>query len=254
LSDFAYKTILLEKAQSDCGFLDTRGIKGNIVNGSLREFSIKIEVNTGKKNHIAESIPAEMEQGKQQNLRITLYYSPKKKSFTYIADKKIETALFIVDLLNSRNRELPGKAEVKRQNDYFINIYVDGSYINRSIGYGGIILIGSEPVYEFSGKLTDEKLLSMRQVAGEIYAVIHALEWLESNYGNRKLRIKFFYDYEGLEKWANGDWKTNNLLTFKYKDIMFNLPHEIQWIKIKSHSNDFYNDKADSLAKKGALS
>ena len=58
-----------------------------------------------------------------------------------------------------------------------------------------------------------------------------------------------FYDYTGIEKWANNKWKTNNPLTQSYKEYMSKVEIKIKWIKIKSHSGDKWNDYVDQLAK-----
>lgn len=63
-----------------------------------------------------------------------------------------------------------------------------------------------------------------------------------------------FYDYEGIEKWATGEWEANSAiarayvyqLQFKQDDI------EIVFKKVKAHSGNTYNETADKLAKKGA--
>lgn len=52
--------------------------------------------------------------------------------------------------------------------------------------------------------------------------------------------------------WATNKWSANNEMTQMYKDKMEKYRKEIKitFNKIKSHSNDKYNDIADLLAKK----
>ena len=63
--------------------------------------------------------------------------------------------------------------------------------------------------------------------------------------------ITIFYDYQGIESWATGDWKTNNNLTRDYKKFIDEIKSQIDinFVKVKGHSNDKYNDMADELAK-----
>jgi ribonuclease HI len=48
--------------------------------------------------------------------------------------------------------------------------------------------------------------------------------------------------------------KKNALWVLKIVDIVKTKNIQIEWVKVKSHSKNRWNDKADSLAKKGTLS
>jgi ribonuclease HI len=129
------------------------------------------------------------------------------------------------------------------------HIYVDGSYINGSTGYGAVILKDGEVIEELSGAVTDSTLAETRQVAGELRAVEEALSWCERNGVNE---VSIFYDYDGIEKWATGAWKTNQALTQGYARAVRASPIRISWRKVTSHTGDRWNDHADLLAKRGA--
>jgi viroplasmin and RNaseH domain-containing protein len=126
---------------------------------------------------------------------------------------------------------------------------VDGSHINGATGYGAVILKDGEVIEELSGAVTDSSLAETRQVAGELRAVEEALSWCKRNGVNE---VSIFYDYDGIEKWATGAWKTNQALTQGYARAVGSSPIRIRWRKVTSHTGDRWNDRADLLAKRGA--
>ena len=64
--------------------------------------------------------------------------------------------------------------------------------------------------------------------------------------------IDMYQDYEGVARWALGDWKTNKEGTKKYAEYCKKASESltIRYVKVKGHSGDKYNDEADMLAKK----
>ena len=57
--------------------------------------------------------------------------------------------------------------------------------------------------------------------------------------------------YQGIEKWCTGDWKTTKPGTTKYKEYYDSIKArlDVRFVKVKGHSGDKYNDRADKLAK-----
>ena len=112
-----------------------------------------------------------------------------------------------------------------------------------------MIIEGQQVIKEMYGKGNDENYVSMRNVAGEILGSICAMEYANSN-GYKQICI--YYDYEGIEKWANATWKANKKGTQEYqkKVSKYRENLEIIFVKVLAHSGDFYNEKADMLAKK----
>ncbi|WP_084489524.1 HD domain-containing protein [Clostridiisalibacter paucivorans] len=138
-------------------------------------------------------------------------------------------------------------AQEKHSEDY--KAYVDGSYLNGNVGYGAVILNDSDVVEEIYGRVTRPDYINSRQVGGEIMAVINTLKWC----GKKGLdKISIYYDFENLEKWATGRYKTNNKMTKSYKSYIDNCNIDIKWYKVDSHTGVKWNDRADELAKKGA--
>lgn len=126
--------------------------------------------------------------------------------------------------------------------------YVDGSYNQKLKVYGaGVVYITEGEEIELM-KSFDDDYHSHRNVAGEVkaseLAITKAIE-------DKKNQIVIYHDYQGIASWATGDWKTNNDLTKSYKKFIDEARKNIgiDFVKVKGHSNDKYNDRADSLAK-----
>lgn len=130
-------------------------------------------------------------------------------------------------------------------------IYVDGSFNikTKEYGYGCVIIEGQKVIQKLYGKGNQPEYVSMRNVSGEILGCMTALQYaLDHGYQN----VWIYYDYEGIEKWANGLWKANKPGTQKYVKTIQNFRNDlhIQFIKVLAHSGDTYNEMADALAKK----
>lgn len=130
--------------------------------------------------------------------------------------------------------------------------YVDGSYnIKTQIFACGVVIITADGEKYLSQSYDDKELATMRNVAGEIKGSVAAMEYCLEN-GIKNLHI--FYDYAGIEKWCNGEWKTNKCGTMDYKRFYDGICDKLSvtFHKVKGHSGDKYNDMADKLAKKAA--
>ncbi len=128
--------------------------------------------------------------------------------------------------------------------------YTDGSFDVKTGRFSmGAVLFSGGKLYELSQAFDNEELAAMRNVAGEICAATavmrHAVE-----HGIDSLEI--VYDYEGVEKWCTGAWKANKRGTITYRDYYNSIKDTltVKFTKVKSHSNNKYNDMADALAKK----
>ena len=143
------------------------------------------------------------------------------------------------------------KLEEEKIVDYGLIAYVDGSYNikTKEYGFGCILIEGQKVIKELSGKGDKEALVSMRNVAGEILGSLAAMKFaLENGYPG----VCIYYDYEGSEKWANGLWRANKIGTQNYQKLVneYRKKINISFIKVLAHSGDFFNERADKLAKK----
>ena len=141
---------------------------------------------------------------------------------------------------------IKGEEIIEKSENY---AYVDGSFSidTKEFSYGAVIFINGE-IKEFSEKFSDSELAEMRNVAGEIKGAEFVMKYALLN--NLK-SIDIYYDYSGIEKWCNGEWKANKEGTIKYRDYYLSIKDKlnVNFIKVKGHSGDKLNDLADKLAK-----
>lgn len=130
-----------------------------------------------------------------------------------------------------------------------IEIYVDGSYhaATKEFSYGMVVLIDGREE-KFSQKMSDPELAQMRNVAGEIKGSEAAMQYALDH---EIPAIIIYHDYQGIASWCNGDWKANKAGTIAYRDFYRKAREKVQieFRKVKGHSNDKYNDMVDELAK-----
>lgn len=126
--------------------------------------------------------------------------------------------------------------------------YVDGSYIDNIYGSGVVLIKDNEIIHTISQAGENVEMLSMWNVSGEIIASMLAIQYAVKNNYNK---ITIYYDYEGIEKWANHKWKTKKKGTIAYQNFIDKYRNKIiiGFTKVKAHSNNEYNDMADKLAK-----
>lgn len=139
------------------------------------------------------------------------------------------------------------------KDDEIIDIYVDGSYniSTKCYSYGMVVVKNDEIIHKDKGAGEDERAAAMRNVAGEVLGSLKAVKYAIDNKYNE---VNVYFDYQGIQSWALGTWKRNNFLTQNYHEEMKVLMKKIKvnFVKVKGHSGDKYNDVADLLAKEGA--
>lgn len=133
-----------------------------------------------------------------------------------------------------------------------LRVYVDGSYDDslKKYAFGCVFLLPDGRIYTEFGNGDNPQSLKHRNVTGEMLGAMYAVKTAMMN-GYSQMEI--CYDYEGIEKWVTGAWKSKTELTRKYGEAMRDWSRGIQirFTKVPAHSNVKYNELADRLAKRG---
>lgn len=157
-----------------------------------------------------------------------------------LAENVFEEILILWEIFRKGNEYLKG-----------VHIFVDGSFMNGKVGYGFLIIKDGIVLKKSFGKLGDEysRYFNLRNVLGEIKAIIESIEFCIKE-GLTEIHIH--YDYEGLKKWANLEWKAKNEITHQYQEYILDASKKLKiiWLKEKAHSDSMLNAFADRLAKK----
>lgn len=147
---------------------------------------------------------------------------------------------------NAENAEIPQKD--------CILAYVDGSYDDslKKYAFGCVFIKDNGCIYTEFGNGDNPQSLQHRNVTGEMLGSMYAVKvaMLE----NAKA-IEIRYDYEGIEKWVTGEWRSKTELTQKYTAAMreWSKSIAIKFTKVPAHANVKYNEVADYLAKRGLV-
>jgi hypothetical protein len=89
-----------------------------------------------------------------------------------------------------------------------------------------------------------------RQVGGEIYAVLMALEWFEAN---GVATASVHYDFENLALWVSGAYRANTEISRALVDAVRGSSVKLRWTKVRAHTGVAWNERVDQLAKSAAL-
>lgn len=140
--------------------------------------------------------------------------------------------------------------------DNKIKIYTDGACLgNPGRGGWGAILIYNEHQKKISGgeKDTTNNRMEMR-------AVIEALKMLKKS-APATIYTDSKYVMDGITKWIfswkKNSWRTADRKPVKNADLWQELDeevskHQIEWIWVKGHAGNHYNELVDELARKAA--
>lgn len=125
---------------------------------------------------------------------------------------------------------------------------VDGSYKNGVCG-SGIVICDQDGAHEFYFWTDEQDLVKLRNVASEILSVLFTINYAMQKKAKR-LIVK--HDFENLNKWINGEYDVKCSLTVLYKKLVKDAEAKglrIEFEKVKAHSRDICNERADELAK-----
>ncbi|MCK4260792.1 MAG: ribonuclease H family protein [Halanaerobiales bacterium] len=212
-----------------------KNLKGGFILASKKYYAVKV----GRKTGIFSSWQECKKQVEGFSSAIYKGFSTVKEAENYL---KNDNSIKRVNV----KIEIESENHIKTKT---IIAYVDGSYSEKLKKYSfGCILLGDKKTI-LSGVGNNEESATMRNVAGELLGAMEAIKWANEN---KYERIIIYHDYEGIARWATGDWKANQVGTKKYIDFIKNYKKliDIQFQKVAAHSGDTYNDEADNIAKK----
>ena len=134
-----------------------------------------------------------------------------------------------------------------------VRAYVDGSFNEQKSSYGGGVVIldvpGVDTPIQAKACGNNAMFVSYRNISGEIMAVLKAMQIISSINGVDEIDI--YHDYLGVAYWVNGKWQARKDLSRMYKAEMqkYAGKFKINFIHVKGHSGDYYNNVADTLAR-----
>ncbi len=130
--------------------------------------------------------------------------------------------------------------------------FSDGSFDkNHRVTSYGVLLFFRKNTYSLSSSFTEKTSLSLVEtwnVGGELEGVKAAVNKAIA-LGAKKLLV--YYDYMGIECWANGSWKAKNPIAENYQTFINEKQKqiELEFHKVKAHTGIRYNEEVDRLAK-----
>ncbi len=147
-----------------------------------------------------------------------------------------------------------------------IEIYTDGSSLGNPGpgGFGVVFIQNNKIIKELGG--SDKNTTNNKM---ELKAVIEALIYIKkSKLDIKKSQFKIFTDSSyvlggvttWVSNWENNGWKTankkpvlNQVLWQELIELSRNIGVNLSWQKVKGHSGDLYNDRADEIATQNAM-
>ena len=182
-------------------------------------------------------------------------FSTEEEAIKYLSFGESKKSTKSSDKVSDINQKI--ELEIKNLQHGEVIAFVDGSHSSDADGkekYSfGVLLITNESENSLYKAFVDKANMESRNIAGEIEGVKQAILWAIEN---KKQKIKIFYDYAGIEKWATKEWSAKAKISQEYskffdeKSKLINVEFE----HVKAHSGIVYNEKADELAKRALLS
>lgn len=135
-----------------------------------------------------------------------------------------------------------------------VEIYTDGACSgNPGVGGWGAVLIYNEHTKELSGysdMTTNNRM--------ELFSIIQSLKSLKERcevtvYSDSSYAVDA-WNKGWVKKWELSDWKTADKAPVKNKDLWTDLmlqveKHVVEFVKVKGHSDNFYNNRCDEMAR-----
>lgn len=163
--------------------------------------------------------------------------------------KSFKTEQDALDYVNEYQEEEKEEDVLANPNNHIY--YVDGSCKDDDkIGWGFVYIKNNQVITTMCGGVKPVEGYTTRNITGELesakMAVRHAL-------ANNLKEIYIINDYQGISSYITGAWKADKQESKDYLAWMKKATADIKvnFVKIKGHSNNKYNDMVDGLAKMG---
>lgn len=136
--------------------------------------------------------------------------------------------------------------------DNIAYIFVDGSFNEATAQVAAAFTVTDESLSEIKLQqtkvLTDAESVSHRQIAGEVQGSTMAIQWaIDNGYDE----VDIYYDYMGIQMWAEKDWRAKNPTSQAYAAFVdkAQLQITIKFHKVPAHTGVELNEATDRLAK-----
>lgn len=139
----------------------------------------------------------------------------------------------------------PGERCAGAPDSEYIDVYTDGSYVDGRYAWAYAFVRDDRVIWEASGVGKNPEAAAMRNVAGELAAVLYAVQ----KAAEMNVRICIHHDYAGVALWVTKDWKAQNEYTKKYCAWMEKYRGIYRFAKVTAHSGNRFNDYVDQKAK-----
>ncbi len=181
--------------------------------------------------------------------REQVYHFPGAEYKAFPTRKEAEAFISSPQVSQSVSHRVQSSASVTN-----IEIWVDGSCFperdgSLRLGWGFLVKKDGREIHRDKGNDIPQAAVDHRNVAGEILAILKAIQWCQSQEIGE---ITLYYDYQGLESWATGAWRTNLPFTQGYAQAVKGSGMTIHWVKVRAHSGNPENEIVDQLAKEAA--
>ncbi|ATZ18948.1 ribonuclease H [Williamsoniiplasma somnilux] len=159
-----------------------------------------------------------------------------------------------VNSLKNIDKSLPSPDTVMSLKDLVSAVaYTDGSFdpLTNTYSYG-VVILWKNRTFKISKRFDNPRDLELRNVAGELEGAKRAMRFAQVN----KIQyLKLYHDYEGISAWGDNEWKANLPLTQEYKEFVkcIRKTVNVDFVWVKGHSGDYYNEMVDNLASKATF-
>lgn len=141
---------------------------------------------------------------------------------------------------------------------FILNAYTDGSYSKNKpeiYGWSSIIYQNENVIKTLNG--VGDQFIESWQIGGECEAVLQTMKHILNHIDNYNISVlNIHYDYIGIEKWAEKQWKAKKDVSKEYVKEFDKLKRELLendvnvfFVKVKGHSGNEGNELADQKAK-----